>query len=294
MKRFVGWSMAAAMMLLGSMQSAEAVYRKGCEFPLKDVQVCWEAASSMDGGMTPFPELHLLPITQAQMGQSGILVDYTRSIYRQLMTAGLGERFVQQWEPAFHLEEAVQLVQENDWPVTLWISPRVLRNSSAANPGLVDLDAYLLGEGGVVMRRMRVRVDAKPHVRKYDSEMATAMSTAVSTTGLFTKNPVLALTGVATGAALAKEEAPEAGYSLELMTELAARQVIFISQNAVGDLQEPPKPEEPNVFRTLLAHKQPPPDIATAADPMPSRPTLMESVSDWWGRNIMPAVQPRP
>ncbi|MEG3638171.1 hypothetical protein [Magnetococcus sp. PR-3] len=292
MKRLMGLTVTAALLMAAG--NAEAVFRKGCEVPLKDVQVCWEASTNNDGQITPFPEVHLLPVTQKQAGQEGVLVDYTRTLYRQILPGRIAERLVQEWQPAYHLEEAIMLAQDNDWPVTLWIAPRILRNSSAANTGLVDWDAYLLGEGGELMRRMRIRVDSAPHVRKYDAEMATGMSATLVNTGLFVKNPALALTAITTSSSLAKNAPPEAGYSLELMTELATRQVLFLTQNALEDLSSPPKPEEPNPIKTLFFHDQPPPSTPTASDPMPPRASTMDHVEGWWKRNILPAVQPRP
>ncbi|ABK46151.1 hypothetical protein Mmc1_3666 [Magnetococcus marinus MC-1] len=292
MKRLVG--LPLAMVLLLASGTAQAVYRKGCEVPLKDVQVCWEASTNNDGKITPFPEVHLLPITQKQAGQDGVLVDYTRTIYRQILPGRIAERLVQEWQPAYHLEEAVMLAQDNDWPVTLWIEPRILRNSGTATSGLVDWDAYLLGEKGELLRRMRIRVDSEPHQRKHDAEMATGMSAALINTGMFVKNPALALTAISTSTSMAKSSPPEAGYSLELMTELATRQVLFLTQNALEDLSAPPRPEEPNLFKTLFFHDQPPPNAPTASDPMPARASTMDHVKGWWQRNVVPAAQPRP
>ncbi|WP_085441299.1 hypothetical protein [Magnetofaba australis] len=285
-KRIASLALSAALLTLSFASTAHAIHRKGCEFPLKDVEVCWEASAEIDAPMSPYPEVHLFPVTQRGIGEDGVLVDYTRALYRQILPSNLTQRLVQEWRPAFHLEEAVDMTQQEGWETALWIAPRVLRNSSAGTPGVVDWDAYLLTGEGKPMRTMRIRVTSNPHREKKDVEAVTTVAGLSLAAGKLFSNPAeTALTAFA-AAATADEKPPEAGYSLELMTELAMRQVLFLAQHDIEDLIAAPPPQKSNIITSLFNRDeragQPTP--LTAGDPQPAPPDPIQHIERWWER----------
>ncbi|MEO5377884.1 MAG: hypothetical protein H7832_08915 [Magnetococcus sp. DMHC-6] len=235
---------------------ATTLYRQGCEFPMQGVEVCWEATGEEDAPISPYPQVHLLPIAREMAGQEEILTDYTRAVYQQLLPGNFSEHLVWENRPAFYIEQAIKLAQYERWPILLWISPRTLRNSSAMSSGLVDLDVQLIKGGqGKLLRSMRIRVASKPQNKKWDVEAAAASGGLMILTGAALSSPLPAAAVVATSAANADTDPPVPGLSLDLLTQLAVRQIIFLSQYSMEDLQtpgsaNPPPPSQPLIERS--------------------------------------------
>ncbi|MEO5330317.1 MAG: hypothetical protein H7829_18990 [Magnetococcus sp. THC-1_WYH] len=247
------WGMTAAM--------ASPVHRKGCEFPYPGVEVCWEATAGMGTSYAPFDELHMLPIARKIAGQEEILESYTRDVFEQMLPGNLAEYLIPEWVPVYNLEQALAQSRESGWPAVMWISPRVLKNSSAASPGVVDWDVYIMARGQLV-RTLRIRVSSDP-IKRDDAvgkglTMGTVMvaSGATAAGGFF---GAAAATAAVVGTANAKP--PESGKPLELMTELATRQLLFLAQYPIEALNLPvaalpPKDTMPTVDRVHLWFKE--------------------------------------
>ncbi|MBF0421714.1 MAG: hypothetical protein HQL73_01840 [Magnetococcales bacterium] len=224
---------------------AEPVHRKGCEFPLSGVEVCWEATAGLGTSYAPFEELHVLPIARKIGGDEEILEGYTRDVFKQLLPGNLAEYLVPEWVPAYNLEQALAMSREGKWPSVMWISPRVLKNSSAATPGVVDWDVYILARGQLI-RNLRIRVSSAP--KQHDDAVDKGMTagTLMAATGSALTGGLaaaIAFTTVEVGTANSKP--PEAGKSLELMTELATRQLMFLAQYPIEALNYPAAPMPP-------------------------------------------------
>ncbi|MBF0418297.1 MAG: hypothetical protein HQL86_08625, partial [Magnetococcales bacterium] len=127
----------------------------------------------------------------------------------------------------YHLEGALALSQSSGWPALLWIAPREMRNSSPTSSGLFDMDAYLIAKGKLI-RTVRVRVESKPD-RKHDGVERAALAGAVLTaTGSLLSQPIGGLAGIGGAYAIGQSKPPEAGQPLELLSELAMRQLMFV------------------------------------------------------------------
>lgn len=234
--------LVAALMLMTGVARAGTLYRQGCDFPLNGVQVCWEGSADEAAAISPFPEVHLLAVAQERAGRGEILDAYTRAIHQQLLAANFAGRLPVVWRPVVHLDDAITLVEREGWAQTLWIAPRVLRNSGEASPGVVDWDAYLLAGSGRVNRKMRFRVESAPHAAWDEAIPAAGAAGAVVGLTTFLSLPgKLLLAGGAGGVAANRTEpaAAVAGQSLELMTELAVRQLLWFTQRPLEELPEP-------------------------------------------------------
>ncbi|MEO5369727.1 MAG: hypothetical protein H7833_06585 [Magnetococcus sp. DMHC-1] len=249
MHKRLGFILGSVLLLTG-LQSAASVHRKGCEDPLEGVRVCWEATGEAGSGVAPFPEVHLMALAQDRAGEKEILTQQTRRVFEQLLPGNLAERLILEWDSALYLDQVLQQIQQKDWPVVLWIAPRTLRNSSAATPGVVDWDVHLIeGKKGKLIRTMRVRVESHPKIKKASRENGLTMGGALLLTGKLISNPLESGVAVATAMDLARESPPEAGQSLELMMQLAARQVMFLFQYPMEELLPPP--EKKTLLQTL-------------------------------------------
>ncbi|MBF0414435.1 MAG: hypothetical protein HQL79_01550 [Magnetococcales bacterium] len=236
-----------ATTLFGMVLSATAnpVHRKGCEFPLSGVEVCWEATASLGSSYAPYDELHILPIARKIAGNEEILESYSRDVFKQLMPGNLAEYLVPEWVPAFTLEQAMAMSREEKRPSVMWISPRVLKNSSAAGPGVVDWDVYILSRGQLV-RTMRIRVASAPKEHDDAVEKGLTMGTVMAATGSFLSGGFLgAVAATTVEVGTANRKPPEAGKALELMTELATRQLMFLAQYPIEALNYPGAPMPP-------------------------------------------------
>ncbi|MBF0212425.1 MAG: hypothetical protein HQM00_02540 [Magnetococcales bacterium] len=233
-------SLLIAIGLMSAPMTGEcAVHRKACESPQPGVSVCWDALAEEDASElpVPYPKLHLLPIARQVAGQPEVWVDMSRTIFRQLLPGRLADQLIPEWTPAYHLEGALALSQSSGWPALLWISPRETRNSSESSPGLVDWDVYLISKGRL-MRTLRVRVESQPE-RKHDgSERAGVVGGLLAVTGGVVNAPFGSAAAVAGAYAMGQPSAPVAGQPLELLTELATRQVLFLFQKPMDELPE--------------------------------------------------------
>ncbi|MBF0159314.1 MAG: hypothetical protein HQL58_07290 [Magnetococcales bacterium] len=245
-------------------------HRRGCEFPMPGVEVCWELTADERPLMLPLEQIHLLPVVRTiRFNQPEILVDYTRWIYRQLLSANLTEQLKQEWIPVEHLEGAIEVARRSGWPALIWINPRILRDSSPGTAGVVDWDIYLIevnrdkgGRGQPDVRTMRVRVTSHPQTKSGAADNALLTGGALVATGMAKHNPALAVGAVAASAALASESPPVAGYPLELLTELAVRQVIYLSQFAITELPGEPNPRSERWWHSWrLSHPDPATDV---------------------------------
>lgn len=212
------------------------VYREGCEYPFQGVSVCFEVSALEASDHAPFKELHLLPVAMERDGEAALLTDYTRMIYRQLLSARLARRLIQEWTPVLHLDQLVRDVDPT-WPVTLWIDPRQLRNSSAASPGVVDWEIYFLRHDGELVRNLRIRVESAPEVTTATLEQAMLSAGFIYTTlgaGALATGEMLLIMG---GSVLqAQESPPRAGLSLELLSQLALRQLIALMDRPIEEI----------------------------------------------------------
>ncbi|MGN7610791.1 hypothetical protein ACQZV8_01770 [Magnetococcales bacterium HHB-1] len=245
-------------------QTAQAVpsYRRGCEFPLEKVQVCWEAKEHILGSDGPYNKVHFLPISREWANREEVFVDYTRKVYRQLATSGLADRVVQEWEPAYTLDQAInQVWSKQDWPAVLWIHPRIIRESGSITSGVIDWDIYLISgspgkQRGQIVRSYRVRVESHPKTKKINTTQAlTTAGLAMLTRETFAPNMSTSgfLSVVAGGMMLSDPPPPEAGYPLELLTELAVRQLLFLTQYPVDELN-PAKPVKGDALERAIRH----------------------------------------
>ncbi len=225
-----------------SLDASAPVYRRGCEFPLPGVEVCWEATAQANDGHAPYTELHMLPISRVIGGQEQVLVDTTRQIYRQLLPGALAERLIPEWKPVYHLEQAMMSGMEWGWPAYMWIAPRAMRNSSEMSPGLVDWDVYFFADNKLT-RTLRIRVESKPKQDDDSTEIRTAASAfLMATTSV---NPFVSTAAAYGAGTMSNADAPQAGRSLELLTELATRQITFLAQFPINDLNSPADPLQP-------------------------------------------------
>lgn len=209
---------------------ATPLHRNGCETPLEsDMQVCWNAIGEAGEIFGPFPEMHLLPISWDRQGDYQVLAEYSRSVYRQLLPSGLAENLLQEWTPVTHLEEAISQSRLRGWPLTLWISPKTLRLSSAASPGVVDWDVYAI-QSGKLLRTLRIRVESHPKRGSHALKSGTFIATLLTASGAVAGNPIGSIATVAGAVATAPGHPPKAGRSLERMTELAVQQIPALFQ----------------------------------------------------------------
>lgn len=214
----------AGLSLIGDAQ-AGSLHRHGCEQPVEDTQVCWDAIGNAGEDPAPFSEVHLLPIALARQGDAKLLTDYSRTVFRQFLPSGFADTLVQEWTPATHLEEAIALTRLHQWGLTLWISPRILRESSANSPGIVDWDVYLI-KHSKLLRTVRVRVESRPTRASKNVEVGTSVGAMLLAAGAATAHPFATAGTMAGAVAMSPSHPPEAGRSLELMTEFAVRQLL--------------------------------------------------------------------
>ncbi|MBF0340685.1 MAG: hypothetical protein HQL95_06925 [Magnetococcales bacterium] len=227
-------------MLVAPVTGEAALHRKACETPYQGVSVCWDAVAEDDAVELPLPyaKMHLLPIARQVAGQPEVWVDMSRTIFRQLLTGHLADQLVPEWTPVYHLEGALALSQSSGWPAVLWIAPRETRNSSATSAGLVDWDVYLISKGRL-MRTVRVRVESRPNQKTDGLEKATVTGSILAATGALAGAPIGSMAAIAGSYAMGQSSPPEAGQPLELMTELATRQVLFLFQQTFEYLPAP-------------------------------------------------------
>ncbi|MBF0272599.1 MAG: hypothetical protein HQL98_11120 [Magnetococcales bacterium] len=222
------------------MAGEAAMHRKACETPYQGVSVCWDALAEDQAAElpVPYPKLHLLPIARQVAGQPEVWVDMSRTIFRQLLPGQLAEQLIPEWTPAYHLEGALALSQRSGWPAVLWISPRETRNSSATTSGLVDWDVYLISKGRL-LRTVRLRVESQPDRKTDGLERATVAGSVLAATGALITNPLSSMGTVAGTYAMGQSSPPDAGQPLELLTELATRQLLFLFQQPMDYLATP-------------------------------------------------------
>lgn len=234
-KILVGSSLLAVLLFVGNALAAP-LHRDGCETPLgAKTTLCWNAIGEAGDEYGPFPEVHLLPISWDLHGDVQILADYSRNVYRQLLPSGLTHNLIQEWTPVTHLEDAITNSRLQGWSMVLWISPRVLRVSSATSSGLVDWDVYAI-RSGRLLRTLRIRVESKPIQANHGVKSGTAVATILAAASIFGTNPISSAAAVAGTIATAPGRPPEAGQSLELMTKLAARQIPSLFQFPMEEL----------------------------------------------------------
>ncbi|MBF0447730.1 MAG: hypothetical protein HQL67_05970 [Magnetococcales bacterium] len=238
-KSILASGLLAGLFFSSTLTAGIPVHKKGCEFPLDGVELCWEATAGMGTDHAPYEELHLLPISRVLAGEEQVLVDYTRQIYRQLLPGSLAERLIPEWKPVYHLEQAMMSGQEWGWPAYMWISPRAMRNSSEMSPGLVDWDVYFFGDNQLV-RTLRIRVEANPNQGDNGLETMTATGVALVASARSSLSPLVTAATVAAAGSMKTANPPEAGISLELMTELATRKILYLAQFPISDLAPEP------------------------------------------------------
>ncbi|MEO5348020.1 MAG: hypothetical protein H7834_16840 [Magnetococcus sp. YQC-9] len=241
MKKWQASVLIAAGLMCAPWIGEAAVHRKACETPYQGVSVCWDALSeeSVTELPVPYPKLHLLPIARQVAGQPEVLVDTSRAIFRQLLPGQLAEQLIPEWTPVYHLEGAIALSQSSGWPAVLWITPREMRNSSATSPGLLDWDAYLIAKGKLI-RTVRIRVESKPDRKNDGVERAILSGSILTATGTMFHQPLTGLMALGGSYASGESKPPEAGQPLELLTELATRQLMFVFQQPMEYLPGAP------------------------------------------------------
>ncbi|MEO5349221.1 MAG: hypothetical protein H7836_06220 [Magnetococcus sp. YQC-3] len=230
----------AGLLQVGNAQ-ATSLHRSGCEKPMEDTQVCWDAIGDAGEDPAPFSEVHLLPIAWSRQGDVQLLADYSHTVFRQFLPSGFADNLIQEWTPATHLEEAINLARLHQWGLTLWISPRILRESSANSPGIVDWDVYLI-KHSKLLRTFRVRVESRPTRASKNVEIGTATGALLVASGAALTHPFSAAATVAGAAAMSPSHPPEAGRSLELMTEFAVRQILTSFKYPMEQLANTPQP----------------------------------------------------
>ncbi|WP_130470545.1 hypothetical protein [Candidatus Magnetaquicoccus inordinatus] len=219
---------------------AAGVHHHGCENPIADVQVCWDAQGDAGEEYAPFSDVHLLPIAQNRQGETQLLPEYTRSIFRQLLPSGLADNLTQEWQPATSLEEAIAVARLHQWGLTLWISPRQFRESSPNASGIVDLDVYLL-KHGKPLRTLRVRAESQPTRPGKGVETGTTVGALMLATGAAFSNPVASASTVVGSVAMAPHHPPESGRPLELLSEYAIRQMLTTFKYPMEQLRSTPE-----------------------------------------------------
>ncbi|MBF0462740.1 MAG: hypothetical protein HQL87_15275 [Magnetococcales bacterium] len=257
-KREWGWPMATggrsgrvgmvmAVLLAGLWCSGNAlatsIHHNGCDNPVEDVQVCWDAVGDAGEEFAPFSEVHLLPIAWDRQGDQQLLADYSRAVFRQFLPSGFADNLVQEWVVATHLEEAFAVARLHQWALTLWISPRILRESSATGSGIVDWDVYLI-KHGKLLRTLRVRAEARATRASQGPVTGTAMGAALVATGAAVAAPFSSAAAVAGTVAISGGHPPEAGRPMELMTEFVVRQILTSFKEPMEQLEstKPPSP----------------------------------------------------
>ncbi|MBF0178291.1 MAG: hypothetical protein HQL63_15820 [Magnetococcales bacterium] len=254
----LGIVLAGALLLLGARAEATSIHRKGCEDPMEGVRVCWEATGEAGSGVAPFPEVHLLALAQDRGGEKEVLAEFSRKVFAQMLPGNFAEHLFLEWDSALYLDQVLQQIRQRDWPAVLWIAPRTLRNSGAATPGVVDWEVQLIdGKSGKLIRTLRVRVESHPKIKKRSKENGMAMGGALLLAGKLISNPLESGVAVATAMELAQEAPPEAGQSLDLMMQLATRQVMFLFQYPVEELLPPPAKE--SIIKALNPFDNDPP-----------------------------------
>ncbi|MBF0164917.1 MAG: hypothetical protein HQM01_10520 [Magnetococcales bacterium] len=208
-----------------------AIHRKACETPYQGISVCWDAVVEDEAAElpVPYPKLHLLPIARQVAGQPEVWVEMSRTVFRQLLPGQLAEQLIPEWTPVYHLEGALALSQRSGWPAVLWVAPRETRNSSASSAGLLDWDVYLIAKGRL-LRTVRVRVESAPDRKSDGLERAAVAGAVLTAAGAVVSAPFGSAAAVAGVYAMGQSSPPEAGQPLELLTELAMRQLLFLFQ----------------------------------------------------------------
>ncbi|MBF0097451.1 MAG: hypothetical protein HQM04_08055 [Magnetococcales bacterium] len=219
---------------------AAGIHHHGCENPVADVQVCWDAQGDSGEEYAPFSDVHLLPIAQFRQGETQLLPEYSRSIFRQLLPSGLADNLTQEWQPATSLEEAIAVARLHQWGLTLWISPRQLRESSPNASGIVDLDVYLI-KHGKPLRTLRVRAESQPNVPGKGVEVGTSVGALLVATGAAFTNPIASASTVVGSVAMAPHHPPESGRPMELLSEYAIRQMLTTFKYPMEQLQTTPE-----------------------------------------------------
>ncbi|MEO5339777.1 MAG: hypothetical protein H7837_04550 [Magnetococcus sp. MYC-9] len=233
------WS---GLLLAGNLW-ATSMHHHGCENPEESVQVCWDAIGDAGEEFAPFADVHLLPIAWDRRGEPQLLADYSRAVYRQFLPSGFADTLTQEWTPVTRLEEAIATARLHQWAMTLWISPRILRESSASSAGIIDWDIYLI-KHSKLLRTMRVRVESRPTRASKGVETAAGVGTLLLASGAVLSNPFSSAGAVAGSVAMAPAHPPEAGRPLELMTEFAVRQILTAFKLPMERLESsvPPSP----------------------------------------------------
>lgn len=238
MKNWLACFLVAVGLVNTPLFAEAAVHRKACETPYQGVSVCWEAMGDEELEISRFNKLHLLPIARQIAGQPEVLVDMSRAIFRQLLPGRLAEQLIPEWTPAYYLEGALQASQNSDWPAVLWISPREMRNSSSTSDGILDWDVYLLAKGQL-LRTLRIRVESNPKQTSDGLERSSFLGAALFATGALKSAPIGSLEAMSLAYGMGQSNPPEAGQPLDLLTELATRQILFLFQQPLDTLPAP-------------------------------------------------------
>ncbi len=247
MKTLCSCLLATTLLLGGALltPAQAAIHRKACENPHKGMTVCWDLTGDEMLDVAPYAELHLLPIARQIAGQPEVLVEQSRAIFRQLLPGNLAERLIPEWTPAYYLEGALAISQNSGWPAVLWISPRELRASSPTSSGVLDWEVYLLAKGRL-LRTLRIRVESHPTVKHDGLERAAVMGALLLGSGGASSAPIGSAATVAGTYAMGQSGPPEANQSLDLMSELATRQILFLFQQPVENLPGPVTEQDGN------------------------------------------------
>ena len=238
-KKLIISSLIAGLLCVSSALAAP-LHSNGCKTQA-DMQLCWNTIGEAGDEYGPFPEVFLLPIAWERYGDTQILADYSRSIYRQLLPSGLTDNLIMEWTPVTSLEEAMTQARLQKWSMVIWIAPQTMRESSPASPGLVDWEVFAL-RSGRLLRTMRIRVESKPRRPSTRLETGGTMAALLTAAGVFSSNPIASTTTVVGSIATAPGHPPEAGQSLAMMTELAARQIPTLFQFPMEELNRVGKP----------------------------------------------------
>ncbi len=93
-------------------------------------------------------------------------------------------------------------------------------------------------------------------------------------------NPAYALGAVATAAALAPKTSPEPARPLELMTELAVRQVIHLSKFVIKDIPLPQQERAPSSIFSLThpSLEKAKAGLPPAGEPMPQESNILDRI----------------
>ncbi|MBF0183741.1 MAG: hypothetical protein HQM06_05030 [Magnetococcales bacterium] len=239
-KRMIALLLWAGLSLTGNGMAA-GVHHHGCENPVTDVQVCWDVQGDAGEEYAPFSDVHLLPIALNRQGETQLLPEYSRSIFRQLLPSGLADNLTQEWHPATSLEEAISVTRLHQWGLTLWISPRQLRESSPNASGIVDLDIYLI-KHGKPLRVIRVRAESQPNRPSKGVETGTSVGALLLATGAAITNPIASASTVVGTVAMTTPHPPESGRPMELLSEYAIRQMMTTFKYPMEQLHSSTEP----------------------------------------------------